>query len=280
VSGRPDMTFRSDLDSSVLPILSSAPHLNQVVVNLVNNAFEATPEGGEVVLSTSCVYLDRPIAGYDSVEPGDYVVMHVTDTGAGMNEQDLEHIFEPFYTKKKLGRGGTGLGLAVVYGVVKDSNGYIDVKTSVNVGSEFILYFPVSREAVPEGNATALNIRGTETILVVDDVREQREMASRMLSSLGYQVHMAEHGHAALAYLAEHEVDMVVLDMIMEDNFDGLDTYKAIIADRPDAKCIIASGYAETDRVKEAQTLGVGQYIKKPYTLEKIGTAVRRELDG
>jgi DNA-binding NtrC family response regulator len=118
-----------------------------------------------------------------------------------------------------------------------------------------------------------------ESILVVDDIQEQREIASRILSRLNYAVTTASSGEKALAFLKENAVDLVVLDMIMDPGMDGLDTYREIMAIRPAQKVIIASGFAETERVKTALEMGVGQYLKKPYTLEKIGTAVRQELD-
>ncbi len=190
----PRVIVRSHFDPEPLPILGSVPHLTQVVMNLVNNAFEAMPHGGSLTITTGAEYVDRPIGGYDTVEQGDYVVIRITDTGAGIDPKDIGRIFEPFYTRKRMGRSGTGLGLAVVYGVAKDLRGYIDVKSVLGKGTEFVLYFPVSREAPEVPGNLEETLSGNESILVVDDVSEQRTLASRMLKNLGYSVETAEHG--------------------------------------------------------------------------------------
>lgn len=275
----PMVAVEATLDSELLPILGTTPHLVQVVMNLVGNAMEAIDGAGTIRVETSCCYMDRPIRGYDTVEVGDYVVLRVSDTGSGIPEAHLERIFEPFYTRKLMGRSGTGLGLAVVYGVVKDLDGYIDVKSAVGKGTEFLLYFPVTRESVERETDGFFSLHGSEEILVVDDVPEQRKLASRLLMSIGYEVASVSSGEEALEYLSDHSVDLVVLDMIMEGGIDGLVTLERIRESNPDQRCIIASGFAETDRVKRALYLGIGDYVLKPYTLQKIGFAVRRELD-
>jgi CheY-like chemotaxis protein len=179
-----------------------------------------------------------------------------------------------------MGRQGTGLGLATVYGVVKDLHGYIDVRTQPGKGTEFSVYLPVSDAAQPAPSPSPNMVRtGSETVLVVDDTQEQRELATRLLSRLGYKVSSAVNGRAAIDFLKHNPVDLVVLDMIMDDDLDGLDTFREIRKLEPAPRCIIASGYAETERVREAQSLGVGDYIRKPYTMDKIAEAVRQELD-
>ena len=181
-----------------------------------------------------------------------------------------------------MGRSGTGLGMAVVWGTVKDHKGYIDIESVEGRGTSFILYFPVSRSAVkPEDRKIPIEdyLAKGETILVVDDVAEQRELASDMLRKLGYATETLASGEEAVEYLKRKPASLVILDMIMDPGIDGLETYRKIREHRPGQKAIIVSGFAETDRVKEAQKLGAGQYLKKPYTLEKIAMAVRRELD-
>jgi PAS domain S-box-containing protein len=275
----PHVLVDVDLDSELLSILGSAPHLSKVLMNLVTNAFEAMPQGGRLTIRTSCESLDRPHAGYEHVEAGDYVVLRVGDTGVGIEEGDLPRLFEPFYTKKEIGRSGSGLGLAVVYGVAHDHKARIDLASAVGRGTELALYFPVSREAVLESQEGDEDYRGRESVLVVDDLEEQRKLATRLLSSLGYQVRAAESGRAAIACLRDHSVDILVLDMIMEEGFDGLDTYREIIGTHPGQKAVIASGFSKTKRVEESQRLGVGPFVRKPYTLQRLGRAVRRELD-
>lgn len=275
----PDVSIAIGLDTDIMNISASSAHLTKIFMNLVINAFEAMSEGGALRISTSCEYVDKPLGGYDYIKEGDYVVLRVGDTGSGIDEGDLKRIFEPFYSKKKMGRSGSGLGLSIVYGVVRDHGGYIDIRTELGVGSEFALYFPATRDLVREKTETAFDSRGNETILVVDDVERQREVAKELLSSLGYDVETAENGRAAVKYLESNSADLVLLDMIMDDDFDGLDTYRRIVETHPGQRAVIVSGYSETSRVKEARALGAGLYVRKPYTLDKIGRAVRTELD-
>jgi two-component system cell cycle sensor histidine kinase/response regulator CckA len=277
----PGVEIETNIESDLLNISGSSVHLSKTVENLVSNAVEAMPDGGKIFISAENRYIDRPISGYDSVEEGEYITLMVSDTGIGIPKKDLERIFEPFYTKKVMGRSGTGLGMAVVWGTLKDHRGYIDVQSTEGKGSTFTLYFPASREkmAKKEGILPVEDYMGKgESILVVDDVKEQIELALTMLTTLGYSAHAVLSGQEAVEYLKEHSVDLIVLDMIMDPGMDGLDTYKKIIKLHPRQKAIIASGFSETDRVKEAQRLGAGAYVKKPYTLEKIGISVRDEL--
>ena len=277
----PNLAIKTNLETDLLNIMGSPVHLSKTIMNLVSNAAEVMPEGGTISISTKSKYLDKAIRGYDHIEGGDYVVITVSDTGMGMNPKDMERIFEPFYTKKVMGRSGTGLGMAVVWGTVKDHKGYIDVQSAEGEGSTFTLYFPVTRKEV-RGEEKALPMEDYmgkgETILVVDDVEEQREIASRILKKLGYSVTSVASGNEAVDHMKNNLADLLILDMIMEPGFDGLDTYKRILKFRPGQKALIASGFSETERVKEAQRLGAGKYIKKPYTLEKIGVAVREEV--
>ena len=263
--------------------IKGAPvQLSKTIFNLVSNAAEAMPHGGEIVISTVNQHVDRPVKGYDEIKQGDYAVLQVADTGTGIAVEDQEKIFEPFFTKKKMGRSGTGLGMAVVWGTVKDHKGYIDIDSQQGQGTTFFLYFPVTRQqaAAAPLPAELEDFKGDgETILVVDDVDEQREIASAILTQLGYRVTTVNSGEAAIGYLKNNQADLVVLDMIMPPGIDGLETYQQIVAFKPGQKIVIASGYTETDRVKAMQKLGAGAYVKKPYTLEKIGLAVKSELD-
>ena len=171
--------------------------------------------------------------------------------------------------------------MAVVWGTLKDHEGYIDVQSAEGKGTTFTLYFPVTRREVTGKEKTLpteVYMGKGESILIVDDVKEQREIASGILERLGYNVTSVSSGEEAVAYLKNHSADLLVLDMIMDPGMDGLETYKKISCFRPGQKAIIASGFSETERVKEAQRRGAGPYIKKPYTLEKIGTAIKQEL--
>ena len=251
-------------------------------MNLVANAAEAMPEGGTITIRSENRHADNPINTFDDIGKGDYVTLTVTDTGIGISPEDMERIFEPFYTKKSMGRSGTGLGMAVVWGTVKDHRGYIDIKSKEGKGTTITLYFPVTRKelATELEKASLEEIKGNgESILIVDDVLEQRQIASEMLEKLGYVVTAVASGEEAVDYLADHSADLIVLDMIMDPGIDGLETFKRILKLQPGQRSIIASGYSESDRVKEAQKIGAGVYIKKPYLIEKFGRAVKKGLE-
>ncbi|MEN6373405.1 MAG: PAS domain S-box protein [Smithella sp.] len=278
----PNTRIKTRLETDLLNIKASPVHLSKTVMNIIINAMEAMPNGGKVTVTTHNQYLDKPVHGYDDVREGDYVVLSVSDTGEGIKADDLNHIFEPFYTKKVMGRSGTGLGLSVVWGTVKDHHGYIDVQSDEGKGTTLTIYFPVSREEI---SGDQLNISTSEymgkgeSVLVVDDVREQREMVAQMMTKLNYKVTTVSCGEEAVEHLGKGCADIMVLDMIMEPGMDGLDTYRKILEIHPQQKAIIVSGFSETDRVTQALELGAGAYVKKPYVLEKLGLAMRRELD-
>ncbi len=277
----PNVTVETDLTDGLLNILGSPVHLIKVVMNLVSNAAEAMPGGGNIVITTENTYLDKPFKGYDKIEVGNYAVLVVSDDGVGISEADLKRIFEPFYTKKVMGRSGTGLGMAVVWGTVKDHKGYIDITSNEGMGTSFKLYFPVTRKDL-KGKEKPVPIDeyvgNGEMILVIDDVQSQREIASNILRKLGYAVTAVSSGEEAVKYLKNNSADLLLLDMIMDPGIDGFETYKRILEIHPAQKAIIVSGFSETDRVKEVQKLGAGAYVKKPYTLEKIGIIVKAEL--
>jgi CheY-like chemotaxis protein len=251
-------------------------------MNLISNAAEAMTAGGRITIRTQNQYLDRPVSGYDELQEGDYVVLIVSDEGEGIKNHDMKHIFEPFYTKKVMGRSGTGLGLSVVWGTVKDHDGYIDVKSRIGQGTTFYLYFPVSQEEeIERDNVVLINeyLGAGEKILVVDDIENQRELARRILSKLNYLAETVSSGEEAIEYLKTNEADLIILDMILDPGIDGFETYRQLKEFKPQQKAIIVSGFAETERVKMAQALGAGAFVKKPYIRERIGLAVRKELD-
>ncbi len=274
--------IETELEPQLMKIRGSEIHIQKTVMNLINNAAEALPEGGNILIKTENFYADKPVAGYQQVNEGDYVLLKIADNGLGISSEDLQHIFEPFFTKKVMGRSGTGLGMAVVWGTVQDHNGSIDVETEEGSGTEFRLYFPATREESDEEIRTPEKKDYTgngEYILVVDDIKEQRELSCEILHNLGYKAFSAKDASEAVEFIKNNRVDLVVLDMILEDpKIDGLETYKMILNEKPGQKAIIASGYAENERVKETIRLGAGQFLKKPYTIEKIGIAVKKEL--
>ena len=278
----PNVNIEKNLDENLLNILGSPVHLSKTIMNLVSNAAEAMLDGGTIDITTENRHIDKIMYGFDDINKGDYATITVTDTGIGISPEDIERIFEPFYTKKTMGRSGTGLGMAVVWGTVKDHRGYIDISSTEGKGTEITLYFPITRKVFyPEAEIASIHeLMGQgESILVVDDIETQRQIAAEMLEKLGYRVTTVSSGEEAVAYMHEHMADLLVLDMIMEPGIDGLETYREILKIHPGQKSIIASGYSESVRVKEALELGAGTYVKKPYLLEKIGRAIRAELD-
>ena len=282
ISFHPNVTVENHINASVPFVKGSFIHLQKTVMNLVSNAAEAQLGGGTIRISTSNRHLDSSLKGYDQVEKGDYLVLSVEDDGSGIAPEDLKRIFEPFFTKKVMGRSGTGLGMAVVWGTVQDHGGYIDIDSTLGEGTRFDLYFPVTWDIpLPEPEAFSLEgIRGKgQTILIIDDVREQRQIAEILLQRLGYQTACAASGEESVAWLKEHKADLLLLDMIMEPGMDGYETYKQILSFRPGQKAVIASGFSRTLQVKQTLELGAGQYLKKPYTIEKIGLAVKAELE-
>ena len=274
----PDVSYKLELDENVAFIKGSSPHLSKTIMNLVINAFESMTHGGNMILRTFSESLESRTLIFGDLPKGNYTIIDVQDTGYGIEEEDLPHIFEPFYTRKEMGRSGSGLGLSVVFGVIKDHNGYLDVSTEKGVGTTFSIYLPSIENTETSNKNSEMNLRGSESILIVDDIEEQRNLAVRLLSSLGYITDTAENGTQAVKILKNKQYDLIILDMIMEDNFDGLDTFKEIIKIRPDQKAIIVSGFAETIRVEEARNLGVDTYIRKPFSIKIIGTAIRTTL--
>lgn len=277
-----NLRFLTRPDEHLLNILGSPVHLSKVIMNLVSNAAEAMAAGGEVLISTQNLYVDRIRTENDHLGEGEYVAVRVIDQGIGMTEKEVERIFEPFYTTKVMGRSGTGLGMSVVWGTVEDHNGFIDIKSEIGKGTTFTLYFPATRKDA-DGNTqpitAGLSAGRGEMVLVVDDVEDQRKIAEEMLRKIGYRTASVSNGKEAVEYVTGNPVDLLILDMIMEPNMDGLETYRRVIQMRPGQRAVITSGFSETDRVKEAQRLGAGRYLKKPYTLEAIAVAVREELD-
>ncbi len=269
------------LDPDIPRVRGSAAHLLQLIMNLVQNAFEAISGRGRISVSTNCEFAEGAVGRFDTLAGGAHVVLRVQDTGCGIAQQELERVFEPFYTHKGPGGKGTGLGLSIVYGIVKDMQGAVDLESTPGKGSTFTLYMPVCAEGSTDQTDATTDARldGKERLLVVDDVAEQRELAHRILSNLGYRVHAVSGQDDALSAMQSNTYDLVVLDMIIQDGPDGLDTYKEILKVAPKQRCILISGYAETERVHEAQRLGAHSYVRKPYTMETLGKAVRAALD-
>ncbi len=276
------INFNTHLESDLLNISGSPSHISKIVMNLIINAAEAINEKGVVNIKTFNSYIDTPLSGYDDILEGDYVVLRVSDDGEGISDKDLNRIFEPFYTKKQMGRSGSGLGLSVVWNSIKDHNGYIEVKSEENLGTIFDVFFPATREVTENDNTDFIfdDFKGIgQSVLVIDDIEEQRKIAQDTLKMLGYNPFTVPSGEKGIEFLTHHSTDLILLDMKMEPGIDGLETYKQILKINPNQKAIIASGFTESGRVKQTLKLGAGQYIKKPYTIKKLAHALKKEMD-
>ncbi|MBU1054257.1 MAG: PAS domain S-box protein [Proteobacteria bacterium] len=276
----PSVTINANLCPHPFNVNASDVHIRKAIMNLVLNAIEAIEGSGSITISTMNLSLDKPMRGYDSLKAGEYVVLSVSDNGSGISPDDLERIFDPFYTRKVMGRSGTGLGLSVVWNVVQDHEGYIDVITGEKL-TTFELYFPITKEELSKRSSfdPLDDLKGNkEVILVVDDMESQREISCMMLDALGYEAFAVSGGEEAVEYLKENRADLILLDMIMDPGINGCETYEKILKVRPGQKAVIVSGLAETEEVKKTQKLGAGQFVKKPITFKKIGLAVKEEL--
>lgn len=276
----PGIAIELSLSDDLYNIMGSRIHLRKLLMNLVTNGCEAIKSTGRVRISTVNSSVEAPIRGYENIEPGDHVLLSIADQGSGISDADLERIFEPFYSKKMLGRSGTGLGLAVVWNIVQDHQGYINVETT-RTGTTFNLYFPVTLQnrLQHESSFDISELHGNnELILVVDDVEAQRKISTGIVNKLGYKTESVASGEAAVEYIKNRAVDLILLDMIMAPGIDGQKTYEQILQHRPHQKAIIVSGFAETDNVKETLRLGASCFLKKPLKIKEIGVAIKNAL--
>jgi PAS domain S-box-containing protein len=276
----PGVTLKNQLAGDLVNIMGSRVHIRKILMNLVSNAFEAIDHSGCVTISTSNITINVPLRGASDIEEGEYVTLSVSDQGKGISEEDLEKIFEPFYSKKVMGRSGTGLGLSVVWNVVQDHNGHIKVKSSRD-GTQFTLFFPSTHQTEPHHQSTVdlARFKGKgESILVVDDVSTQRFITSSIVEKLGYKVESVASGEAAIEFLVRQPVDLILLDMIMHPGITGRQTYEKIIEMYPGQKAIIISGFAENEDVKETLRLGAGRFLRKPLVIHELAMAIQTEL--
>ena len=276
----PSVSYGVSFHSEICNITCSTIHVRKCLMNLVSNGSEAVSGAGRVDITTSQVELTIPLTGQSTVEPGTYAVLGVCDTGTGISEVEMDHIFEPFYSKKVLGRSGTGLGLAVVWNIMQDHKGGVRVKSSEK-GTLFELYFPCSPntlELSPQQDETETFAGQGQSILIVDDESQQLDIASQFLVSLGYQVSTVSSGEAAVAFLTQQSVDLLLLDMVIGPGLNGRQTYEKVIQLHPGLKAIVMSGFSENEDVKITLDLGAGRLLNKPYTQKDLAKAVFLEL--
>ncbi|MCI5223990.1 MAG: response regulator, partial [Candidatus Electrothrix sp. AR4] len=225
--------------------------------------------------------LDLPMttAGM-TIQPGRYAVVGIRDTGSGIEHADLQHIFDPFYSKKVMGRSGTGLGLAVVWNSMQDHDGGIAVESD-SQGTCFELFFPAISDTLIE-KTEEIELEslkgGGEKILVVDDEAQQREILDKMLTLLGYTVHTVTSGEEAVHYMQKNEATLLLLDMIMGSGINGRETYEKIIAMHPGQKAVIITGFSKNDEMEKMKQLGVDLLIKKPFRFEMLAMTIKQAL--
>jgi PAS domain S-box-containing protein len=277
----PKVRVHVEMDEGLPAVKGSSVHLVKTLFNIVNNSAEAMPNGGDIHIVTRCRRLeDDPLKNRHA---GQYVMIAIQDDGEGIAEEDVDRIFEPFFTRKIMGRSGTGLGMAIAWATVQDHQGFIDIQSELGTGTTVFIYLPATHEvhapplAVPR--IEEMMGRG-ERIVVIDDEVEHLAITAKLMTRLGYRVVTMDNAPAALAYLETHPADLVLLDMILGNSeMDGLALYQQILSLYPCQKAVITSGYAETYRVKQALELGAGAFVKKPFAIRQIAAVVRNELD-
>ncbi|HWX21933.1 MAG TPA: response regulator [Candidatus Binatia bacterium] len=278
------IVFETDCPPNLPPIYADRGMIEQIVVNLTINARDAMPRGGRLLLGSSLVTLDGVAAkAHPESRPGQFVCLTVADTGCGMDAQALGHLFEPFFTTKEIGKG-TGLGLATVYGIVKQHRGWIEVQSQLQLGTTFHIYFPLSQQTVPqppEAKAGPPDCSGTETILLAEDEPTLREMVAEVLGLLGYRVLVASSGPAALAvwHQQKGEIDMLLTDIVMPGGMMGTDLAVQLRKSNPALKVIFTTGYSP-GMTGAHQSLREGvNFLPKPYAPGKLSELVRNCLD-
>ncbi|MHB8203827.1 MAG: ATP-binding protein, partial [Desulfomonilaceae bacterium] len=271
-----DLRLSDDLKT----VQADPSQIGQVVINLGVNARDAMPDGGTLTIATTNVQLDKEYCDtHLEAKPGSYVLLVVSDTGKGMDKETLSHIFEPFYTTKEKGKG-TGLGLATVYGIVKKHDGHLLCYSEPGNGTTFTIYFPsiqMEKDSDTPTDETPIP-GGTETVLLVDDEEDLRDLGTTLLNRFGYKVISAGNGKEALEiYQREKDrIAIILLDLIMPE-MDGRRCLAEVLQVNPNAKVIIASGYSESEPA--AMAAGAKGFVQKPYNVRQFLNTVREILD-
>jgi two-component system cell cycle sensor histidine kinase/response regulator CckA len=275
-----EITIHTKYQEDIWPVEIDQGQIQQVMLNLYVNAWHAMPGGGDLYIETEHVSLTEIDTKPYQLDPGNYVKISVTDTGVGMDESTQQRIFDPFFTTKEMGRG-TGLGLATVYGIIKNHEGFITVHSVKGKGSEFTVYLPASEKKVENEKMPAEEIvRGRETVLLVDDEKVILEVGEGILNALGYKVVKARGGKEAIEIYSQNRdtIDMVILDMIMPD-MGGGDTYRKLKEMDPNIKVLLSSGYSVNGQATEILKKGCNGFIQKPFSAKNLSKKLREILD-
>jgi PAS domain S-box-containing protein len=276
-----DIIFKNEAKPDLWSVEADQGQIEQVLMNLYLNALQAMPSSGTLTTLTANVTIDQDQYSPYYVKAGNYVRITIADTGIGMDETIQQRIFDPFFTTKEMGRG-TGLGLASVYGIVKNHEGFINVFSKKGQGTKFDIYLPASVKAVlTPKKASEKFVKGRETVLLVDDEDMIIDVGTRMLKKLGYQVFIARDGQEAIEIFKKHpeEIDLVVLDMIMP-KMGGGETYDRIKKIKPDVKVLLSSGFSINGQASEILNRGCNGFIQKPFNLQNLSQNLRAMLEG
>jgi len=272
--------------SEIPLILADTGMIEQIIMNLAVNARDAMPEGGKLAITTSHVEIGEAyVQAHPEARLGSFVCLQVTDTGCGMDDDTMARIFEPFFTTKEVGKG-TGLGLATVYGITKQHDGWVDVTSQPGAGTNFSVFFPAhSQPMEAKTPTTAPNAEvpgGNETILIVEDEPVLRDMAHVILHDCGYRILEASSGREALMVWDRHQgaIDLVVTDVVMPEGISGMDLAQRLLATKPRLKIVFASGYSMESLDTAFVRNGRAGFLQKPYTHVTLAQAVRSALDG
>ena len=276
---RKEITVVKRTEEKIWNVEIDRGQIEQVLINLYLNAWHAMPDGGDLFIQTENVVLSTEYCQPYELPGGPYVKVSVTDTGIGMNQKTMNRIFEPFFTTKEVGKG-TGLGLASAYGIIKNHNGIIRVYSEMGHGTTFTIYLPVSEaeEVISEEIKTDM-VKGTETVLLVDDEEGPIMVEELMLKELGYRVMPARSGREAIELYRKHKniFDLVALDMIMPE-MSGKETYERLKEIDPDVKVLLVSGYSLNKQVEELMDLGCNGFIQKPFDILQLSQKIREVL--
>jgi two-component system cell cycle sensor histidine kinase/response regulator CckA len=268
-----------DLAPDLLTIEADQGQIEQALWNLYVNAADAITGSGDLILKT-CNVTNMNMAGKQyNPRSGNYVLLTVTDSGIGMDKKTMNHIFEPFFTTKGVGKG-TGLGLASVYGIIKAHDGYIDVESQKGHGTTFKIYLPVSnRKVTGKAELAQEPVKGSETVLLVDDEETVIDVGRQMLERMGYTVLAARSGKDAIELYRAHKdaIHIVILDLIMPE-MSGGETYDEIKKINPYVKVLLSSGYSKDSRATEILARGCNGFIQKPYTMKGLSLRIREIL--
>ena len=276
---RKEITIREKYNQNLWSTEVDRGQIEQALLNLYLNAWQAMPGGGELYLQTENIDLDDSYVKPFKMEPGQYVKISITDTGVGMDDKTKGKIFEPFFTTREMGRG-TGLGLASVYGIIKNHGGFINVYSEKGEGTTFTIYLPFTKkEVIGEKETSGEILRGSETILLVDDEEMILDVSQDILKSMGYKVLTAKGGKEAIDVYKRnrHEIDMIILDMIMPE-MGGGETYDRIKEIDPGAKVLLSSGYSIDGQAAEIMARGCNGFIQKPFNIKDLSQKVRKIL--